>query len=53
MYCVCVEHIFVATHAFVCMCVQKLEVDVCLSELLPTLFTKAGSLTEPRTHTFS
>lgn len=48
-----VEHIYVGTSAFG-MCVQKLEVDVgCLSDLLPTVSTKAGSLIEPGTRTLS
>lgn len=45
--CMCVEHIFVSKHAFECMYVCKPEVDArCLPELLSTLFTEAGSLTE-------
>lgn len=42
--CICVEDIFVCTHAFECMYVWKPEGDAgCLPELLFTLFTEAWS----------
>jgi hypothetical protein len=50
----CLWNTFLWVRMYLGGCVQSLGVDVgCLSDLCPTLFTKAGSLTEPRTHTFS